>query len=120
MPPRAENAEPLDAPLNSIQIALLEGEVIESLRLVYDPEIPVNVYDLGLIYNVEVSDAAAVVVTMTLTSPACPVAESLPAEIEERVRETPGVRAAKVELTWDPPFSLDRIPDHVKLELGLL
>jgi FeS assembly SUF system protein len=120
MPPKAENAGRATEALNSIQLALLEGEVIESIRLVYDPEIPVNVYDLGLVYDVQVGPDASVVVTMTLTSPACPVADTLPAEVEERVRATPGVREAKVNLTWDPPFSIDRIPDHVKLELGLL
>lgn len=107
-------------PLNSIQRSLLEAEVIESLRQVYDPEIPVNIYDLGLIYEVQVSDQATVHVRMTLTSPACPVAESLPAEAEDAVRRTPGVRDASVELVWEPPFTIDRIPDHIKLDLGLL
>lgn len=105
--------------LNSIQKSVLESEIIESLRSVYDPEIPVNVYDLGLIYGVEISDDADVNVTMTLTSPACPVAESLPLEVENCVRDTDGVRTARVELVWDPPFTIDRIPDHIKLELGL-
>jgi len=107
-------------PLNSIQQSILEGEIVESLRQVYDPEIPVNIYDLGLIYDVDVSDQAEVQVRMTLTSPACPVAESLPLEVEEAVRRTPGVRDARVELVWDPPFTIDRIPDHIKLDLGLL
>lgn len=106
-------------PLNTIQKTILVNEVIESIRQVFDPEIPVNVYDLGLIYDVEVTDDDHVHVRMTLTSPACPVAESLPAEVEEKVRRTPGVRDATVELVWDPPFTIDRIPDHVKLELGL-
>lgn len=106
-------------PLNSIQKTILINEVIESIRRVYDPEIPVNVYDLGLIYDVEVTDDAQVHVRMTLTSPACPVAESLPGEVEDKVRQTAGVRDATVELVWDPPFTIDRIPDHVKLELGL-
>lgn len=107
------------APLNSIQKSMLESEIIESIREIYDPEIPVNVYDLGLIYGIEISDEADALVTMTLTSPACPVAESLPGDVEEKVRETVGVRSAKVELVWEPPFSLDRMPDHIKLELGL-
>ena len=106
-------------PLNSIQKSMLESEIIESIREVYDPEIPVNVYDLGLIYGIEISDDADAHVTMTLTSPACPVAESLPGDVEEKVRQTTGVRSAKVELVWDPPFSIDRMPDHIKLELGL-
>lgn len=107
-------------PMNSFQKSILESEIIEGLREIYDPEIPVNIYDLGLIYGIEISDEADAVVTMTLTSPACPVAESLPLDVENRVRETPGVASAKVNLVWDPPFSIDRMPDHVKLELGLL
>ncbi len=105
--------------LNPIEKSLLEGEVIESIRTVYDPELPVNVYDLGLIYGVNVNSDASVDVTMTLTSPACPVAGTLPGEVETAVRQTLGVRAAKVELVWDPPFSIDRIPEHIRLELGL-
>lgn len=107
------------APLNSIQKTVLENEIVEAIRTVFDPEIPVNVYDLGLIYGVDVSDEGTVLVRMTLTSPACPVAESLPLDVERVVRETPGVRDARVELVWDPPFTIDRIPDHIKLELGL-
>ncbi len=110
---------PKPGPLNSIQKSMLESEVIESIREIYDPEIPVNIYDLGLIYGIEVSDASDVVVTMTLTSPACPVAESLPGDVEDKVRQTNGVATAKVNLVWDPPFSIDMIPDHIKLDLGL-
>lgn len=106
--------------LNSIQAALLESEVIEAIRTVYDPEIPVNVYDLGLIYAIDVNKDATVRVAMTLTSPACPVAESLPAEVEQRVREVQGVKGVALDLVWDPPFSVDRIPEHIRLELGLL
>lgn len=106
--------------LNTIQISLLEGEVIEALRSVYDPEIPVNIYDLGLIYGIEVRPDATVHINMTLTSPACPVAEILPGQAEDAVRRTPGVQEATVELVWDPPFTLDRVPEHIRLELGLL
>jgi FeS assembly SUF system protein len=106
--------------LNSIEKSMLESEIIEALRLIYDPEIPVNVYDLGLIYSIEIDDDAAVKVMMTLTSPACPVAGTLPGEVEVAVREVPGVRTGKVELTWDPPFTIDRMSDEVKLLLGLL
>jgi|694.fasta_scaffold42782_11 FeS assembly SUF system protein len=106
-------------PLNSIQQSLLEGEVIETLRTIYDPELPVNIYDLGLIYGITVNEFAHVDVDMTLTSPACPVAESLPGEVEEAIRQTPGVSQAKINLIWDPPYSMDMMPDHVKLELGL-
>jgi FeS assembly SUF system protein len=104
--------------LNPIQRSLLEGEVIEAVRTVYDPEIPVNVYDLGLIYAVDVAEDATVRIKMTLTSPACPVAGTLPGDVEAAARSVPGVKDATVELVWDPPFSIDRIPEHVRLELG--
>lgn len=106
--------------LTSIEKSILESEVIEAIRTVYDPEIPVNVYDLGLIYDVAVGDDGFVDIKMTLTSPACPVAGSLPGEVEEKVRGVAGVSGARVELVWDPPFTIDRIPDHVKLQLGLI
>ncbi len=106
--------------LNPIERNLLENEVVDMLRTVYDPEIPVNVYDLGLIYEVSVDDDSNVKVLMTLTSPACPVAETLPLEVEDRIRLIPRVKSAKVELTWEPPFSLDRVSDEVKLMLGLM
>ena len=107
-------------PLNSISRSLLEGEVIEAIKTVFDPEIPVNVYDLGLIYDIHVDDFANVVIKMTLTSPACPVAEILPGEVEQSARNVAGVRSAVVDLVWDPPFSIDRIPEHIRLDLGLL
>jgi FeS assembly SUF system protein len=106
--------------LNSIEQTLLENEVVDMLRTIYDPEIPVNIYDLGLIYEVNVSPEADVHVVMTLTSPACPVAETLPVEVEDRIKLIPRVRNAKVEVTWDPPFTLERVSDEVKLMLGLL
>lgn len=118
MPEKLPAQEPQK--LNLIAKSLLENEIVESIRYVYDPEIPVNVYDLGLIYGIEIDDDANVRVSMTLTSPACPVAGSLPGEVEDAVRETRGVRSAIVELTWDPPFTLDRVSDEVKLMLGLL
>ena len=113
-------AKSAPGPLNSIQLALLEGEIIEALQMVFDPELPVDIYNLGLIYDVNVAETGDVRILMTLTSPACPVAESLPIEVENAVAMVPGVRSVRVELTWDPPYSLDRMPDHVKLELGLL
>lgn len=106
--------------LNPIEKTLLENEVIDMMRTVFDPEIPVNVYDLGLIYEVNVNDTAEVHVVMTLTTPNCPVADILPQEVEDRIRLIPRVRSAWVELTWDPPFTLDRVSDEVKLMLGLL
>ena len=107
-------------PLTSIEKSLIEGEVIEQIKTVFDPEIPVNVYDLGLIYDVQVADNKDVNIVMTLTSPACPVAGSLPGEVELAAQATPGVGRVTVELTWDPPFTLDMVSDEVKLMLGLL
>lgn len=113
--------EPIQTPeLNSIQRSLLEGEVIEAIREVYDPEIPVNVYDLGLIYDIQVKPNADVHIMMTLTSPNCPVAETLPGEVEVAAQGAQGVGRVTLELTWDPPFSIDRIPEHIRLDLGLL
>ena len=94
--------------------------VIEALKDIYDPEIPVNIYDLGLIYNVEVTDEGHAAVTMTLTTPHCPVAESMPAEVELRVGSVPGVAVADVNLVWDPPWDPQKMSDDAKLELGML
>lgn len=117
MPERIESET--RAPLNALEKTLLANEVAEQIRTVYDPEIPVNVYDLGLIYDIQVSDHRDVHIVMTLTSPACPVAGTLPGEVEMAARETPGVGVVDVELTWDPPFTIDRIPDEIRLMLGI-
>lgn len=93
--------------------------VVNALKDIYDPEIPVNIYDLGLIYNVEI-DEGHVMVTMTLTTPHCPVAESMPAEVELRVGAVPGVGDAEVNLVWDPPWSPENMSDEARLELGML
>lgn len=93
--------------------------VIAALKDIYDPEIPVNIYDLGLIYNVEI-DEGHVMVTMTLTTPHCPVAESMPGEVELRVGAVPGVGDAEVNLVWDPPWSPANMSDEARLELGML
>ena len=94
--------------------------VISALKEIYDPEIPVNIYDLGLIYGVEVDEEAAVTVTMTLTTPHCPVAETMPGEVELRAASVPGVRDAEVNLVWDPPWGPDKMTDEARLELGML
>lgn len=94
--------------------------VIDALKEIYDPEIPVNIYDLGLIYGVDVTDDGHVVVTMTLTTPHCPVAESMPGEVELRVGAVPGVGDAQVNLVWDPPWDPQKMSDEAKLELGML
>ena len=98
----------------------LYDAVIEALKDIYDPEIPVNIYDLGLIYNVEVAEDVDVKVTMTLTTPHCPVAESMPGEVELRVGAVPGVGDAQVNLIWDPPWDPQKMSDEAKLELGML
>jgi FeS assembly SUF system protein len=110
---------PSDSPSRSIQRKLLEGKVIEAIRQVYDPEIPVNLYDLGLIYDIAVADDNSVKVKMTLTAPACPVAGSLPAEVERRIENIPEIKSADVELVWDPPWTRDRMSEAAQLELGL-
>ena len=96
----------------------LKDAVIAAIRTVYDPEIPVNLYDLGLIYQLDVSTEGAVDVRMTLTSPACPVAGTLPGQVEAKVRGVPGVTAAKVELVWDPPWTRERMSPAARLALG--
>ncbi len=94
--------------------------VIAALKEIYDPEIPVNIYDLGLIYGVDVDDEGGVTITMTLTTPHCPVAESMPGEVEMRVVSVPGVRDAEVTLVWDPPWDPAKMSDEARLELGML
>ncbi|PZT86605.1 MAG: SUF system Fe-S cluster assembly protein, partial [Citromicrobium sp.] len=91
--------------------------VIAALKEIYDPEIPVNIYDLGLIYGVDVDDECDVTVTMTLTTPHCPVAETMPGEVELRAASVPGVRDAEVNLVWDPPWGPDKMTDEARLEL---
>lgn len=98
----------------------LEDQIIAAIRTVYDPEIPVNVYDLGLIYKLEVDDAGFVLIHMTLTSPMCPVAEILPAQVEQMVRMVNGIADVDLELVWDPPWHPGRLSEETKLELGLL
>jgi FeS assembly SUF system protein len=94
--------------------------VVDALKDIYDPEIPVNIYDLGLIYKVEVTPENHAIVTMTLTTPHCPVAESMPGEVELRVGSVPGVGDAEVNLVWDPPWDPSKMTDEARLELGML
>jgi FeS assembly SUF system protein len=94
--------------------------VIEALKEIYDPEIPVNIYDLGLIYDVEITPDHHAMVKMTLTTPHCPVAESMPGEVELRIGSVPGIGHAEVELVWDPPWDPQKMTDEAKLELGML
>ena len=98
----------------------LTDRIIEVLKSIYDPEIPVDIYELGLIYDIQVSEDGDAVITMTLTTPHCPVAESMPGEVEMRVLSVPGVRDAEVKLVWDPPWDPSKMSDEARLELGML
>lgn len=101
--------------------ASLETRALAALRKVYDPEIPVNIYDLGLIYRLDVNEGEGVIeLDMTLTAPGCPVAQTFPGEIEARLRELDGVEEVTVRLVWDPPWTQDRMSEGAKLQLGLL
>jgi FeS assembly SUF system protein len=98
----------------------LGTEIVAALKTVYDPEIPVDIYELGLIYDVDIGEDGDAVITMTLTTPHCPVAESLPNEVELRVMSVPGIRDAVVNLVWDPPWDPSKMSDEARLELGML
>ena len=102
------------------QIADIGEEIIKELKSVYDPEIPVDIYELGLIYDVQISEEGEVLVIMTLTSPNCPVAESLPMEVEEKVRSVEGVQSAKIDLTFEPTWTKEMMSEEAKFELGML
>ena len=105
---------------DSVDEKVLENRVIEALKQIYDPEIPVNIYDLGLIYDIDIDENGVVAVEMTLTTPGCPVAQTFPGHVEDAVRSVEGVSAASVELVWDPPWCPDNLSEAAKLELGLL
>lgn len=122
-------AQPLDstpslAPVSKMPAAierkLLEGKIIDAIRQVYDPEIPVNVYELGLIYKIDIADDNSVKVTMTLTAPGCPVAGSLPAEVGRRVETVPEVKDAEVELVWEPTWDKSMMSEAAQLQLGFM
>jgi len=113
-PPAQANGAPAATP------AQVEANVIAALRTIYDPEIPVNIYDLGLIYGLDVEKGGKVDIRMTLTAPACPVAGTFPDTVEQRLYEVPGVSEVRVELVWEPAWSMDRLSEEAKLQLGLL
>jgi FeS assembly SUF system protein len=122
----AKPPEPKPANLNPgkvltpLEKKLLEGLVIKAVRQIYDPEIPVNIHDLGLIYAIDVDDTGGVAIKMTLTAPACPVAGSLPGEVEKRVEAIPEVRSAAVELVWEPSWTKDRMSELARLTLDMM
>ncbi|MFM1999428.1 MAG: hypothetical protein RL204_1375 [Bacteroidota bacterium] len=98
----------------------IQNKVIEKLKTIYDPEIPVDIYELGLVYMIDVNDENFVTITMTLTSPSCPVAETLPPEVEEKVASVENVTGAKVEITWEPTWDKSMMSQEAMLELGFL
>ncbi len=98
----------------------MRDNVIAALRTVYDPEIPINIYDLGLIYDIDLLPEGRVDIRMTLTAPACPVADEMPGVVEERVMQVPGVDEVRVDLVWDPPWGRERLSEEAKLQLGLV
>ncbi|HWP99979.1 MAG TPA: SUF system Fe-S cluster assembly protein [Vicinamibacterales bacterium] len=120
---------PPDPPAGGESVAALEPDplrtlelrpkIVEALSTVYDPEIPVNIYELGLVYDIVVDRRSVVGVRMTLTAPACPAAQTLPGEVREKIRAIPGVADAIVEIVWDPPWTKDRMSEAAKLQLGL-
>lgn len=106
--------------MESMNSLVIEAEIIEALRTCFDPEIPVNIYELGLIYEVKVDPSGAVGIRMTLTSPNCPAAQSLPAEVEAKAKAVSGVTDVKVDVVWDPPWEPSRMSEAAKLELGMM
>lgn len=113
--PQSQEVSPDGGETNTI-----DANVVEALKSVYDPEIPVNIYDLGLIYKVDISDAGDVNIDMTLTAPGCPVAETFPGMVEQAVVVVEGVNSAHVELVWDPPWTMERMSEEARLELGFM
>ncbi len=104
--------------LTPLELTLMEGRVIETIRTIYDPEIPVNIYELGLIYNIDITPQAEVSIRMTLTSPGCPVATTLPPEVQNRVEDLEDVALCNVDVVWDPPWNMDMMSEEAKLDLG--
>ena len=105
--------------MEELTVIDLKAPIIEALHTCYDPEIPVDIYELGLIYDIDVQPSGEVNIRMTLTSPGCPVAGSLPPEVEQKVQAVPGVTDVKVELVWDPPWCMDKMSEAAKLQLGM-
>lgn len=106
--------------MDSMNETIIEAQVVEALRTCFDPEIPVNIYDMGLIYDVKISPEGAVKIQMTLTSPHCPAVQSLPAEIESKVRGVSGVSDAQIDLVWEPPWDPSKMSEAARLQLGMM
>src|SRR5437762_12379360 len=118
-PTPPEKLETADLTSDPERLAALRPHIVKALSTVFDPEIPVNIYELGLIYDIIVDASNAVGVRMTLTAPACPAAQTLPVEVKRKVAQVPGVADVKVDIVWDPPWDRDRMSDAAKLQLGL-
>jgi FeS assembly SUF system protein len=124
-PPTVERSatDPANAPTTDAsvppEVRLLQGKVIEAVRQVFDPEIPVNIYELGLIYAIDVQPENVINVRMTLTTPACPVAGSLPGEVQRRIESIPEVKSANIDLVWDPPWDRSMMSEAAMLQLGM-
>ena len=117
--PAPDAAPPTAIVADADKTAALKPAIVQAISTVYDPEIPVNIWELGLIYDVAVDASSAAVVTMTLTAPGCPAAQSLPAEVAAKVKAVPGVTDAKVDVVWEPGWTKDRMSDAAKLQLGM-
>lgn len=128
-PPSPETAEPPPAPeavsaegafaAEPLNTLTMQPALVEAVSKVFDPEIPVNIYELGLIYNLDVDAGMNVQVKMTLTAPACPAAQTIPLDVERRIREVPGINDVKVAVVWEPPWTRDKMSEAAKLTLGM-
>ena len=112
--------QPQDSTQKTYNPLMVESRIVETLRTCYDPEIPVNIYDLGLIYEVKCQDPENVIIVMTLTTPNCPAAESIPEEVKMKVQSVEGVKKADVDLVWEPPWTMENLSEAAKLKLGLI
>jgi FeS assembly SUF system protein len=115
-PAEAPAPAPTSAP---VDISDIREKIVEVLRTCFDPEVPVNIYELGLVYGIDVEESGDVVIRMTLTSPACPVAGSLPPEVQAKVQRVPGIKSARVDIVWDPPWTPERMSEAARVQLGL-
>lgn len=118
--PAAETRIDVSNEGSGLSALIIEAQVIDTLETVFDPEIPVNIYELGLIYGVDVDPSGYVTITMTLTAPSCPAAQSIPAEIEQKIRAIDGVVDVKIDITFDPPWEMSKMSDAARLQLGFM
>jgi FeS assembly SUF system protein len=113
------SAPPLTEPLTADDVQTLKNDIVAALCTCFDPEIPVNIYELGLIYDIEIAPTGSIAIRMTLTSPMCPAAGSLPGDVQRKVQALPKVTSVKVDVVWDPPWDKDRMSEAAKLQLGI-